>query len=99
MLDPATNETIQRTYEVNVPANYNPKAQHPVVFWFHGWFNVQTLDKPWIDVGQKNNIITVYPLGYDDEPDGPGRNSWNVGDAGNTATCTTKTDGVCYKSC
>ena len=34
-----------------------------------------------------------------DEDSWSPRKSWNVGDAGNTATCTTNTNGVCYESC
>ena len=99
MRDPATDEDVHRMYEVNVPANYDPNTKYPVVLWFHGWYNVEELDTPFVDVGQKNGAITVYPLGYDDEADGPGRNSWNVGDANSTLTCTSMTSSVCYKSC
>jgi predicted peptidase len=37
MHDPATDEDIERSYKINVPANYDPSKQYPVVYWFHGW--------------------------------------------------------------
>ena len=37
MHDPATGEQIERSYKVNVPANYDPSRKYPVVYWFHGW--------------------------------------------------------------
>ena len=91
MVDPATNETLTRDYTVKLPANYIPGTEYPVVFWFHGWYDDPTY-WPFVDVGQKNNVITVYPLGMSDvegvKPDDHSGISWNVGDAGNTATCS-----------
>jgi len=103
MVDPATKETLNREYTVNLPANYKPGVQYPVILWFHGWYDDATY-WPFIDVGQKNDVITVYPLGMSDvegaKPDDHSGISWNVGDGGNTATCSPVTTvPTYYKSC
>ena len=100
MRDPATDEDIERSYKVNVPESYDPSKQYPVVYWFHGWSSGSGQTNEFVTVGQANDVITVYPLGMADETaKSPGRNSWNVGDANRTNTCTTTTDDVCYTSC
>lgn len=100
MHDPATDEEVTRSYHVNLPAGYKPGHQHPVVFWFHGWGDDPTYF-PFVDIGQQHQVISVYPLGMDDEDvePGQGRISWNVGDANSTSTCTSMTESACYKSC
>ena len=65
MFDPTTEEQLTREYTVNLPANYKPGQLYPVIFWFHGWGDDPTY-WPFIDVGQKHNVITVYPLGMAD---------------------------------
>jgi polyhydroxybutyrate depolymerase len=100
MHDPATDQDIVRSYKINVPSNYDPSKKYPVVYWFHGWSSGSGQTNEFVTVGQANDVITVYPLGMADETEkSPGRNSWNVGDANRTNTCTRTTGDVCYTSC
>lgn len=52
-------------------------------------------------IGQAHGVITVYPMGMNDEDTVPPRYSWNFGDANHTNTCTTLSEGAgsCYNSC
>jgi hypothetical protein len=88
MVDPATNDNVERTYKINLPSSYDANTQYPVIFWFHGWYNVEDLPTPFVDIGQAHDVITVYPLGMDDTASG--ENSWNFGTAGETNICTRK---------
>ena len=35
--DPIMSMSLNRTYEVNLPANYDSSKKYPVIFWFHWW--------------------------------------------------------------
>ena len=98
--DPATGETMFRYYYVNLPADYDETKEYPIIMWFHGWGSVtRPTNSNFEQLGQKEGIITVYPIGMGDELGEAARNSWNVGDAGNTFTCTENTVSSCYVSC
>lgn len=101
MRDPATGDDVLRTYAVNVPATYDPNKKYPVIYWFHGWSDMPTDRFLFDPIGQENGVITVYPMGMNDEDTVPPRYSWNFGDANHTNTCTSQSEPAssCYNSC
>ena len=50
MHDPATDEDITRNYTVNLPKDYKPGFEYPVIFWFHGWADDPTY-WPFVHIG------------------------------------------------
>lgn len=92
--------SLWRSYDINLPKNYDKNKQYPVIFWFHWWGDDLTY-QPYIDLGQRDDVITVYPEGMSDykRNKNPGYTSWNVGDGGLENSCTENTYAYCYKSC
>ena len=97
--DPNTGEAFNRKYAINLPKNYDKTKQYETVMWFH-WWGDPLVYKPYIDIGQRDGVITVYPHGMADFRNGVGWSSWNTGpDTWTDVTCTTDTFSYCYKSC
>ena len=90
--DPATGEEFKRNFTINIPHSYNSSIEHPVILWFHGWGGATNDVGYFSKLGQKEGIITVNPIGMADYYNGTsefgGWESWNVGDANQTVTCT-----------
>ena len=83
---------------MQLPADFKPKTEYPVIYWYHGWGD----DPTWTAFENSTEAISVYPLGMDDQEGvkpGEGLISWNLGDANRTNTCSPQTKTVCYKSC
>lgn len=67
--------------------------------WFH-WWGDPLIYKPYIDIGQREDVITVYPHGMADYSDGIGWSSWNIGPiTWDNLTCSDQTWSYCYRSC
>lgn len=97
-------EQVQRTFWVQAP----PKASQPapLLIGFHGQTSEASSfgdSHTFGTVGKEHNLMSVFPQGMDDiypgEDQGTG---WNVGSAGDNATCVPAGVGTeygCYKSC
>ena len=97
--DPNTGEAMNRKYAINLPANYDNTKEYPVIMWFH-WWGDPLIYKPYIDIGQKEGVVTVYPHGMADFRNGVGWSSWNIGPSTwDDVSCTDNTFSYCYKSC
>ena len=97
--DPATGEAFNRKYVVNLPANYDNTKEYDVIMWFH-WWGDPLIYKPYIDIGQRDGVISVYPHGEKDYSTGSGWSSWNIGPTTqHDDSCTEDTYGYCYRSC
>lgn len=97
-------ESVVRTFWVQAPPR--PTLPAPLLIMFHGqgvearafakWHNFST-------VNSHHNLMTIYPQGMDDSYPGEEQGTgWNVGSAGNEATCVLNGVGQyygCYKSC
>lgn len=95
MTDPATGQEVDRTYYVNVPDGVQEGAA--VIFWFHGFCD-DLSKQPFVDVGEENGVITVYPQGMSDYSEA-GYYSWNCGDNNKVNSCTTLAEPYCFDSC
>ncbi len=81
------HNSLQRTYTVHIPANYNASLSAPVVFNFHGFggngpnqMNTSNMNT----IADTAGFIVVYPTG---SPLAPlGINHWNVGGWTNTSS-------------
>jgi len=48
--DPIMGEYVNRTYEIDLPKNYDPAKKYPVIYWFHWWGDDLTY-QPYVDLG------------------------------------------------
>jgi hypothetical protein len=48
--DPIMGETLDRKYDVDLPANYDPSKEYPIIYWFHWWGDDLTY-QPYINLG------------------------------------------------
>ena len=98
--DPAMGETLTRSYKIKLPKNYDKNKKYPVIAFFHGWMGGAN-NTPYHDLVDREDVISVSPQGMADYifNYNPLMASWNIGDSGNTNTCTDHTWAYCYKSC
>jgi poly(3-hydroxybutyrate) depolymerase len=94
------NFDFDRTYQVQLPLNYDINTPSEVLFYFHG----QNGTWPWTGwdtMGNLNNFITVQPLGLSENI---GVKAWQTGLADKdmhfaNSTCYPSTQGTCYDTC
>ena len=100
--DPITNWDLDRDYNVSLPKDYDENKEYPIMMIFHGWAGNPQGKYIYEELAQVKDIIYIAPEGMADEDGEEPRHSWNVGDAGNLATCTNDTVPPmtsCYLSC
>eukprot|EP00659_Diplonema_papillatum_P008057 gene8057-12389_t len=97
--DPAIGREITRQYQVYLPTGYNKSVAYPVLLSYHGWGGQWlTFRHGFHQHGNPGRYITVYMSGMGDSPNKP-IPSWNVGNAGDLASCVPEAEGICYESC
>ena len=89
--------TVKRQFWINVPKNYNHTKKHSLLLYFHGTGPTFEYIEKYIEMGDKENMITVFPQGMADGSSGKG---WNVPfKKDDSSICLPDTDGPCYDSC
>jgi poly(3-hydroxybutyrate) depolymerase len=86
-----------RRFWINIPKNYDPNLKNKLMFYFHGTGVSGYYDR-FVKMGNRQNIITVFPQGMGDVEDGS--QGWNVPYSKNDPRiCKADTNGPCYDSC